>query len=160
MQFLFADAEYLIPISSIIWGICGGVNLAFILSFISRNIIGKIVRSLLAFPEGEEAKKTFSELGFKKVSFLAKVVLKEGSSLRNIVYVEGGKLPTKTESDGASSYDWENARFYIPESQKERAKSLYGKRQRWIFLPIFIIVSIGISALMAWLMPMLMNAII
>ena len=159
MQFLFADAAYLIPISYIIWAICIGVNLAFILSFISRNIVGKIVRSILSFPEGEECGKTFAELGFKKVSFFAKILLKEGSSLRSIVQIEGGQIPTKV-ADGSIVHDWENAKLFIPESQRKRAESLYGKRQRWIFLPIFMIVSIGLSALMAWLMPILMNAII
>ena len=160
MQYLFADAVYLVPISYIVWGICIGVNLAFIISFISRNTIGKIVRALLSFSEGEEAGRTLYELGFKKVSFLSKVVLKEGSSLRNIVYIEGGHFPTKENSDGSVTLDWENAKFYIPDSQRKRAESLYGKPQRWIFLPIFIVLSIFCAALMAWLMPKLMNAII
>ncbi len=160
MQLLFADAVQIIPISSIVWGMCTGVNLAFILSFIVRNATGKIVRSLLTFPVGEENAKTLLELGFKKVSFFSKVLLKDGSSLRKIVFVSGGELPRRENTEGALVPDWENARFYIPDGERKRAESLYGKPQKWVFLPIFIVLSIAVSALMAWLMPILMNAII
>ena len=133
MQFLFADVVHIIPISSIIWGICIGVNLAFLLSFIVRNINGNIVRKLLAFPKGEEDAKTFSELGYKKVGFFHKVILKDGSSLRKIINVAGGDLPRAENTEGAIVPDWENAKFFIPEGQRERATILYGKKQNWIF---------------------------
>lgn len=160
MHFLFADAVHIIPVSSIVWGICIGVNLAFIVSFIVRNHTGKIVRKLLSFPVGEEGSKTFSELGYEKVGFLHKVILKDGSTLRRIIFVEGGQIPKAENTEGVLVPDWENARFYIPEEQRARAESLYGKEQKWIFLPIFIIASVLLSSLMAWLMPLLLNAII
>lgn len=159
MHFLFADAVHIIPVSSIVWGICIGVNLAFIVSFIARNCTGKIVRKLLSFPAGEEG-KTFSELGYEKIGFLHKVILKDGSTLRRIISVEDGQIPKAENTEGVLAPDWESARFYIPEGQRKRAESLYGKPQNWIFLPIFIIASILLSSLMAWLTPLLLNAII
>lgn len=160
MQFLFADAVYIVPINVAIWAICIGVNLGFIVSFFSRNIAGDIVRRLLALPIGEENAKTLGELGYKKVSFLNKVLLKDGSALRRIVFVLGGQIPMSENTEGISVPDFASARFYIPESQRKRAEITYGEKQKWIFLPIFVILSISVSALMAWLMPMLMDAII
>ena len=161
MLFLSADATQIIPISSIVWGICIGANLAFIISFITRNATGKLVRKLLSFPIGEENAKAFSELGYEKVSFYSKVALKDGSTLRKIVHVaNGNELPRVENTEGAIVPDWENAKFYIPEGSRKQAESMYGKKQNWIFLPIFVALSIGVSALMAWLMPILMNAII
>lgn len=160
MQFLFADAVYIVPIQVAVWAICIGVNLGFIVSFLSRNVTGSIVRRLLALPTGEENAQTLQELGYKKVSFLNKVLLKDGSSLRKIVHVYGGQIPIVENTEGVSVPDFESARFYIPESQRKRAEITYGAKQNWILLPIFVILSISVSALMAWLMPILMNAII
>ena len=150
--FLFASesAEFaeIMPINFVVWAICIGVNL------------GYIVRKLLVSATSEDTSKTLAELGYQRVSFSHKVMLKDGSSLRNIVYVVGGQIPLAENSEGAMVPDWESARFYIPESQNKRATVMYGKKQNWIFLPIFTILSIALSALMAWLMPMLMGAIL
>ena len=160
MMLLFADAELIIPIQFAIWAICIGVNLAFIVSFISRNVAGKVVRLLLASPSGEENAQTLTELGYKKVGFINRVLLKDGSSLRKIVHVYGGEIPMAENTEGILVQDFESARFYIPESQRKHAEVSYGTKQNWIFLPFFVILSIAVSALMAWLMPLLMNAII
>ncbi len=161
--FLFADASAetgILPIKFVIWAICIGVNLGYIATFISKNATGTIVRKLLEGAIGEENAKTLGELGYEKISFSHKVMLKDGGSLRSAVYVVGGQIPLAENSEGAMVPDWQSARFYIPESQNERATIMYGKKQNWIFLPIFIILSIALSFLMAWLMPMLMDAII
>jgi len=162
--FLFASesAEFaeIMPINFVVWAICIGVNLGYIATFISKNATGIIVRKLLASATSEDAAKTLAELGYQRVSFSHKVMLKDGSSLRNVVYVVGGQIPLAENSEGAMVPDWESARFYIPESQNKRATVMYGKKQNWIFLPIFTILSIALSALMAWLMPMLMGAIL
>lgn len=160
--FLFAESSSpeIMPIKFVVWAICIGVNLGYIATFISKNATGIIVRKLLQNALGEENSKSLGELGYQKASFSQKVMLKDGGSLRSIIYVVGGQIPLIENSEGAMVPDWTNARFYIPESQRERATIMYGKKQNWIFLPIFIVLSIALSFLMAWLMPMLMGAII
>ncbi len=160
MQLLFADSVYIVPLQFIIWAICIGVNLGFIVSFISKNINGSIVRKLLEGQTGEENAKTLSELGYEKISLWTRIILKDGGILRGVVNVVGGTIPKAENTEGVLVPDFENAKFYILESNKKRAEITYGTKQKWIFLPIFIILSVIISALMAWLMPMLMNAII
>lgn len=160
MQLLFADSVYIVPLQFIIWAICIGVNLGFIVTYISKNINGAIVRKLLESPLGEENAKTLSELGYEKISLWTKILLKDGGVLRSVVCVVGGQIPKAENTEGVLAPDFENAKFYILESNKKRAELTYGTKQKWIFLPIFMILSVLVSALMAWLMPMLMNAIL
>ncbi len=156
-NFLFADAIYAVPLNIIIWSICIGANIGFLYNFYSRNIIGSLVRKLLALGVGEENAKTMSELGYKRFTLFHKVILKDGSYLRNIVHVAGGAIPQATNEEGALALDWDNARFYIPESKLSKAKGSYGAPQKWIFLPIFIALSILLSVAMIYIMPFLIE---
>ena len=150
--FLFADADYSVPINVIIWSICIGVNLGCLYTYYSRNILGSIVRRLLKF-EGEENAKTIKELGYKSPNIWHKLVLRDGSMVRRLINVIGGTIPTTTGKDNTTTLDWEKAKFYIPTSNKKKAIDAYGTPQKWIFLPIFIVLSVLISVGMCFLMP-------
>lgn len=158
MSLIFAEADIL-PIKFVVWAICIGTNIGYIYLFFSRNIIGGIVRKMLTSSVGEDNAKTLSELGYKKFSLLHKILLKDGGVLRSFVSVVGGEIPKISNPNGETEVDFDSARFYIPIANKEKAEHSYGKPQKWIFLPIFIILSVAVSALMAFLFPMLFDAL-
>lgn len=155
---LFASTD-IVPISFVVWAVCIGTNIGFIYLFFSRNIVGGIVRKMLASAVGEDNAKTVCELGYKKFCLFHKFLLKDGGILRTFVNVVGGEIPKITNSKGETETDFENAKFYISIENKEKAEHSYGKAQKWIFLPIFIVSSVIISALMAYLLPMLFEAL-
>jgi hypothetical protein len=153
---LFADASYIVPINIIIWSICIGANLGFLYSYYSKNIVGSFVRKLLSCARGEENAKTLSELGSPKFTLFHKVILKDGSYLRNTISVVGGSIPKAENTEGESAVDWESAKFYIPSSKQDKATLSYGTAQKWIFLPIFGILSVLLSVAMTFIMPILL----
>lgn len=155
-NFLFADASYIVPINIIIWSICIGANLGFLYSYYSRNIVGSLVRKLLATAKGEENAKTLAELGYPKFTLFHKVILKDGSYLRGTISVVGGSIPKAENTEGELSTDWDSAKFYIPGSKQDKAQLSYGTKQNWIFLPIFVVLSILISLAMTFIMPILL----
>jgi hypothetical protein len=156
---LFADASYIVPINIIIWSICIGANLGFLYSYYSKNIVGSFVRKLLSCARGEENAKTLSELGYPKFTLFHKVILKDGSYLRNTISVVGGSIPKAENTEGESAVDWESAKFYIPGSKQDKAILSYGTAQKWIFLPIFLVLSVLVSAVMCILMPFFIEAL-
>ena len=158
IPFLFAEGE-IIPTNYIIWAICIGTNLGYLYMCFSRNVIGGVVRRLLQSSLGEENAKTLSELGYAKFSLLHKILLKDGGMLRCCVSVIGGKIPKITNSNGEEALSFESAKFYISSEGKSRAEKSYGTPQKWIFLPIFIVLSVGVSYLMTLVMPMLLDAL-
>lgn len=155
-NFLFADASYIVPINIIIWSICIGANLGFLYSYYSKNIVGSLVRKLLATAKGEENAKTLSQLGYPKFTLFHKVILKDGSYLRSIISVVGGSIPRAENTEGESAVDWDSARFYIPGSKQNKAFLSYGIKQKWIFLPIFVVLSVLVSVAMTYVMPILL----
>ncbi|MBQ4108993.1 MAG: hypothetical protein IJC80_06295 [Clostridia bacterium] len=157
---LFADAIYALPINLVIWAICIGVNLGFLYSYFSKNIIGSVVRRLIgAGATCEENAKTLGELGYKKFSFFHKVILKDTSNIRTMIYALGGKIPEAENEEGVMAKDWENARFYIPESNLQKATSAYGTPQKWFYIPIFVVLSTILSYLMTVIMPIVIDAL-
>lgn len=158
IPFLFAEGE-IIPISYVIWAICIGANLGFLYLYLSKNVVGGVVRKLLASAIGEDNAKTLSELGYKKFSLLHKFLLKDGGILRSFVSVVGGQIPKISNSNGEESPDFDGAKFYISGESKDKAQRSYGTPQKWIFLPIFVVASIILSFLMSLIMPLLMDAL-
>ena len=155
---LFADADYSIPINLIIWCICVGVNLGFFYGFYTKNIVGSFVRRLLNI-NSEENAKTITELGYKKINPWHKMILRNNSLLRKVISVQGGSLPITERKDGLRVTSWESAKFYISESNKQKATNAYGVPQKWIFLPVFVILSVLISVGMCFLMPFFIDAL-
>ncbi len=159
IQFLFASGE-IVPIKFVIWAICIGTNLGFLYTYLSKNVVGGVVRKLLSSANSEEEAKTLSELGYSKFSLLHKFLLKDGGILRSIISVAGGQIPKISNSKGEEVTDFDNARFYIPAGNKDKAMRSYGTPQKWIFLPIFAIASVAISYVMTLIMPILFEALI
>ena len=154
--------------STIIWAICIGVNVAFIGTFLVNNFNGVIVRRLLDRGIGAKNACTLGELGVKGPLFwICKILLKDGSALRNTVSCVGGKIPyvpvTKESDDSQKPIEpemkiaFEQARFYIDESKEAKARSTYGEKLKWWLLPFFIATSIGISIGMSYLMPWILS---
>jgi hypothetical protein len=158
MSLIFAQADIL-PIKFVVWAICIGTNIGYIYLFFSRNVIGGVVRKMLASAVGEDNAKTLSELGYKKFSLFHKILLKDGGILRSFVNVSGGQIPNISNSSEETKVDFDSARFYISIENKDKAEHSYGKPQKWIFLPIFIVLSVAVSAIMALLFPMLFDAL-
>ena len=158
IPFLFAEGE-LIPTNYIIWAICIGTNLGYLYMCFSRNIVGNIVRKLLASAQGEDNAKTLSELGYTKFSLFHKFLLKDGGILRSCISVVGGQIPKISNSNGEEEVSFDSAKFYISSEGKTKAMRSYGTPQKWIFLPIFIVLSVGVSYLMTLVMPILLDAL-
>ena len=157
---LFADAIYSIPIQLIVWAIYIGVNLGFLYSYFSKNIVGDVVRRLTVVgATSEENAKSLSELGYKKFSFFHKVLLKDSSSLRSLICVAGNTIPKAINEEGVMAPDWESAKFYIPDAKLQKAKISYGTPQKWFYIPIFVVLSTIISTIMAFIMPILIEAL-
>ena len=156
--FLFADADYSVPTNVIIWSICIGVNLGFLYNYYSKNLVGNIVRKLL-LESSEENPKTLFEAGVKRITLWHKLVLRKGAPLRRIISVSGGDIPKKKDAKGQDVCDWENAKFYISAQSKGKAKEAYGTAQKWIFLPIFLVLSILVTVAMCFLMPFFIEAL-
>lgn len=157
---LFADAIYSIPVNLIIWAICIGANLGFLYSYFSKNVVGSVVRRMIDTGATDKlSAKTLGELGYERFSFFHKVILKDTSNLRSIISVVGGSIPKAENEEGVMAPSWEEARFYIPESKLSRAKAAYGTPQKWFYIPIFVVLSTIVSAIMAVVMPMLIEAL-
>ena len=160
MAFLFANTETdIVPIAFVVWAVCIGANIGYFYLFFSRNIVGGVVRKLLESSVGEENAKTLSELGYTKFSLFHKTLLKDGGILRSFIGVVGGEIPKISNSKCETEVDFDSAKFYIPLENKQKAELSYGKPQKWIFLPIFVVLSIAVSALMAFLLPILFEAL-
>ncbi len=150
-MFLIQSNIELVSPSVIVWSICVGANIAFIASFFSRNVTGKLVRSMLSNAIGISNAKTLFELGSRS-NWFTRSILKNGSTLRNIVSVVGDAIPTRVDGEKLVP-DFENARFYIKEANILKAKNAYGAETKWYLLLIFIVISIGAAYLMSLVMP-------
>lgn len=156
---MYLAATNIISTEIIVWSICIGANLAFLYMFYQRNYIGVLIRRMLDAGSGEECARTLFALGLDR-QFLMKLALKDGSPLRSTVLVKGGKIPTKTvEKNGKKRPvpDYESAEFYISERNLEKASVSYGRKMEWYWLPIFVILSAGISYGMTYLIPFMLS---
>lgn len=158
MPFLFASSE-MFPITYVIWAICIGSNIGFLYLYFVRNIVGSVVRKLLASAQGEDNAKTLSELGYSKFSLFHKFLLKDGGALRSCVSVVGGEIPKISNLRGETEPDFDNAKFYISAESKDKAQRSYGNPFKWMYLPIFIVASIIISIIMCIVMPIIIDLI-
>ena len=145
-------------VNPMIWGICIGVIIGFIGNFLSKAIVGPFVRALISKGAiGEENAISLREAGFLYRKLLM-IALRDGSSLRNIVSVAGGSLPTITAGK-KTAVDYEKALFYIPEDKKTKAHSTFGEGEKWYILLIFIVLAIGCAYGMSKVMPLLVDAL-
>lgn len=160
MSFLLANTTSLNNNSTIliVWSVCIGVCLGYVINFISKAIAGPFIRALLEKGATEEKKAvTLGEIGFLNRRLL-KVALRNGSSLRGIVSVVGGEL-AKISSEKRAAYDFEKARLYIHPDKKIKAEITYGKGEKWYVLLLFITLAIGCAYGMSKVMPLLVEAL-
>ncbi len=142
----------------IIWGICIGVCLGFLGSFLSKALQGPFVRELLSKGAiGEENAISLRDAGFLYRKLLM-IAIRDGSALRNIVSVVGGKLPTVT-AGGKTAIDYEKALFYIPEDKKSKAEATFNEGEKWYILLIFIALAVLCAFIMSKVMPLLVEAL-
>ena len=142
----------------IIWGICIGVVLGFVGNFVSKAIAGPFVRALLSRGAiGEDNAISLRDAGFLYRKLLM-IAIRDGSSLRNIVSVVGGSLPTIT-AEGKTAIDYEKALFYIPEDRKTKAEATFSQGEKWYVLIVFIALAIICAFCMTKVMPFLVAAL-
>lgn len=164
---IFLEATSNLPINPMIWGICIGINLAFLCAFIIRGVNGAIVRLLLSHI-GEENAVALKDLNLKGLKLkLAKHLLRDKSTLRNIIYCVGGnilQIPVITEQvegekpiEPSFKLDFENTLFYIDESKVEKARVTYGKPSPWYLAVFFMVLSLGISYVATLVAPYIMS---
>ncbi len=142
----------------IIWSACIGFNVAMIISFLLKRIEGAFISRLLQIgASSEESAVTLSQLEQDDNKTL-KMFLKDGSTLRNTVYLVSGSLPREsTEEKRRGQPILDNARFYIPEDKLEKAESISKGVLKWYFLPIYTILSVIITIIVLMLLPILTN---
>ena len=164
---IFLEATVNLPINPMIWGICIGINLAFLFTFFVRGVNGMVVRPLLSHI-GKENAVALKDLNFKGLKLkLAKRLLRDKSTLRNTISCVGGKIilvPITSKAvegekpiDPYFKPDYENTLFYIEEGKLNKARITYGKPSPWYLTIIFMALSIGISYLATLAAPHIMS---
>ncbi len=142
----------------IVWAVCIGVCLAFVLNFLSKAVVGSFIRALFAKNATSEASAvTLEELGFAKKK-LIRLALKNGSALMNTVSIVGGEF-SETTVGKRKITDYNNARFYISEEKSDKAKITYGQKEKWYLLVAFIAMAVAIAFIMTKVMPLLVEAL-
>lgn len=142
----------------VIWAICIGVSLGFIYNFLSRAVAGPFVRALLDKKAiGEDKAVSLKELGFLEKK-LIKISLRDGTALRNIVSVKGGSLPKITVGKKTAT-DYDKARFYISAEKQEKAGAIFGEKEKWYLLIIFVALAVACAYGMTKVMPLLVDAL-
>lgn len=131
----------------LIWSLYCGVILSVLYSTFQKRIIGAFVRRLIKIgAKTEETAKTLSELDYKYI-FPILLSLRGSAPLRKVVRIVGEVLDTEEEVSSEVEppkqslknqkkakkqikYDKnsiKDLRFYLPQSNIDRAESIYGK---------------------------------
>lgn len=140
----------------LVWCIGIGAILAFCYNFFSQTICGKIVRAMIyAECFDEESSKSLSELGIKETAFV-RFFLKDRGLLRHVIDVKGGVFPLKP-LEKKDVYDFDTAKFYIPESKREKATVRYGEALKLRYLILFIILAILVCIGMSYMVPIVLG---
>lgn len=141
----------------IIWSICIGVCLAFVVSHIYKRLVGPLVRTLIAYDHvSEESAVTLDEIKMNKR--LVRFILKDKSPVMGYVSVVGGSIPRITEGK-KSHYDYSSARFYVEEGKREKVKTAFAEPERLIALIIYLILTLGCAYGLTRLVPVLVALI-
>ena len=173
---------YTITQTILIYAIAGGVFLAFFAYWFVQTFNGGIVRKLLERGVGAEKGATLAELG--KDKFLYRWLLRNGSTLRNIISCDCGELAEikKSSRDGEEDnvdkkptfkdrvkaffrsfrikrYNYEGVRFFISEENKEKAIGRHAKTVNPLWLPIAFVMCALCAFGMTYLLPIIMDFI-
>ena len=147
----FLTAQHLTS-DIVVWSICAGACLAFIINYIYRTVAGPFVRTLIAYDHiDKESAVTLSELKMNKK--VLKFLLKDGSPLRAYVSVVGDTIPSFTEGK-RKVLDFDSAQFYIEESKKEKSQKSFGEPEKWYLIVVFIALAIGCAYGVSKILPL------
>ena len=155
---LFLSLSFRAP-ELFVWCICLGFNIAMVAAYIIKRAEGELIKGLLdKGATSEENAFTLGELGLEKKR-LIKLFLRDGSTLRRMVVAVSGERGAveKGAQQGRQELDFCSVRFYIPESMMRKANSMKKGVLRWYLLPIFAVVSVGISIGITYLIPIFLN---
>ena len=137
---IFLTAQHLTS-DIVVWSICAGACLAFIINFVYRTIAGPFVRALISYDHiSEESAVTLDEIKMNKR--ILRFLLKDSSPLRAYVSVVGGEIPSFTEGK-RKVLDFSSARFYVEESKREKSKNAFDEPEKWYLLIVFIALAIA-----------------
>lgn len=131
MSFASLWADTGSSLEKVIWAIFVGIVIASFMLWYSKGYIGRVARRLqkLEVFTPQDA-KTLSELGCDNF-FMRSALKNKYSALRKVVY-------STVDKEKLSKADFSEARFYIPEEQKNRAYFKY--RGNNTTLPVVLIV--------------------
>ena len=138
----------------IVWSICAGVCLAFVINHIYKRLIGPFVRTLVVYEHlDEQSAATLDEL--KMNNKLTRLMLWDSSPIMAYVSVVGSEIPR----DENGKYDFGSAKFYIDKSKKEKALRSFAEPERLFVLIIFLALTIGCAIAVSKLLPIILSLI-
>ena len=127
----------------IVWSVCIGFILGIVITYIVKQVQGKLIARLLeAGAQNEESAVTLKDLGLDGSKFL-KLCLKSNSGLRGVISLADEDL------------GFENAKLYISEDKVKKATSMIKGGLKWYFLPIFSILIVIITVIVIEVLPIL-----
>ena len=159
-----------ISIYAVIAGICLGLIIGLIVSYVSKKRAQSIVKNLsLMKAVSEESALTLAELGEGKG--ISKGILKSGKPLRKYIACSNSE---NAEAEITSGFvktlcrifsrevpkrtDFEKARFYLPEEKRISAEVRYDTGKMTpvtVIISVILIIGLGIGA--AYLVPKLLD---
>ena len=126
-------------LEKVIWAIFVGVVIASFMLWYSKGYIGKVARKLAEKQaHSPEDAWTLRELGFDNV-FYRHALKNKYSALRKVIYCT-------VEKEKIGKEDFYEARFYIPEEQKNRAYFKYRGNNTTLPMVFIVIVVMFIMA--------------
>ena len=129
-------------LEKVIWAFFIGVVLAAIMLWYNQRVPGSAVRALNSKKANSpDTALTLAELGCDNI-FIRTALKRSDSTLRKVVYSTNNTAKIKKE-------DFSEARFYIPEEQKDRAEIKYKAKNTTIPIVLLTIVLMLILALLS-----------
>ena len=171
---LGTEANPLITVGTVVFGLYIGIVIACIVMFYNRQIVGSAIRRMLEMKiHTREDAKTISELGYVK-NFLIRSLFRDSGSLRRVIKCveeedfyaeqnqsraeyekkreEGEKLPKFR--DEIYRVDIDNDHFYIPEELEIEALTKFNKKgSSWVSMIIWIVVISIVFVLLLFFLP-------
>lgn len=128
----------------VIWGICIGIFIAYLIALYKHTVAGAPVRALLhAEAFSPETAKTLSELGFTQ-HHMIQFELRHDLQLQKL-------LKTKTDENG-------ELRYFIPEELKYCAELRYEKKANPVIQILFAaVLTVAIGIVVVKLLPLLLS---
>ncbi len=134
----------------IIWSICVGAVLAFIITHVYKRLLGPLVRTLIAYDHtSADSATTLNDLKLNKG--LVRLMLKDSSPAMAYISVVGDCFPR----DKNGKYDYNSARLFVPEEKKEKASKAFAEPERLWVLLVFIAIIIGCAFGLTKLVPII-----